>query len=58
MSEFAGKRKIYMSKYQLGLYEKAMPGSLSWVEKLQAAKEAGFDYVENSNSISFEIRVI
>ena len=37
-----------MSKYQLGLYEKAMPGNLSWQEKLQAAKEAGFDYVEMS----------
>jgi len=37
-----------MCKYQLGLYEKAMPGNLSWREKLQAAKEAGFDYVEMS----------
>ena len=37
-----------MSKYQLGLYEKAMPGNLSWQEKLQAAKDAGFDYVEMS----------
>ena len=37
-----------MCKYQLGLYEKAMPGTLNWVEKLQAAKEAGFDYVEMS----------
>ena len=37
-----------MSKYQLGLYEKAMPGNLSWQEKLQAAQDAGFDYVEMS----------
>ena len=35
-------------KYLLGLYEKAMPGSLTWAEKLQAAKAAGFDYVEMS----------
>lgn len=35
-------------KYLLGLYEKSMPNSLSWVEKLLAAKKAGFDYVEMS----------
>lgn len=34
--------------YQLGLYEKAMPSDLTWKEKLLAAKEAGFDYVEMS----------
>lgn len=34
--------------YQLGLYEKSMPGTLSWKEKLEAAKEAGFDFVEIS----------
>ncbi|MBP7727136.1 MAG: L-ribulose-5-phosphate 3-epimerase [Mitsuokella sp.] len=34
--------------YRLGLYEKSMPACLSWVEKLQAAKTAGFDYVEMS----------
>jgi L-ribulose-5-phosphate 3-epimerase len=37
-----------MKKYLLGLYEKAMPDSLSWVEKLLAAKKAGFDFVEMS----------
>lgn len=38
-----------MSKeYTLGLYEKAMPDNLSWKEKLLAAKEAGYDYVEIS----------
>jgi L-ribulose-5-phosphate 3-epimerase len=37
-----------MKKYQLGLYEKAMPSSWSWVEKLSAAKEAGFDFLEIS----------
>lgn len=35
-------------KYSLGLYEKAMPSELSWEEKLLAAKEAGYDFVEIS----------
>lgn len=34
--------------YRLGLYEKSMPNTLTWVEKLNVAKEAGFDYVEMS----------
>ena len=34
--------------YSLGLYEKSMPKELSWREKLTAAKEAGFDFVEIS----------
>ena len=37
-----------MKKYSLGLYEKAMPGTLDWKEKLEAAKEAGYDFVEIS----------
>lgn len=37
-----------MKGYQLGLYEKAMPSSLDWREKLQCAGQAGFDYVEIS----------
>lgn len=37
-----------MKGYTLGLYEKAMPGHLSWEEKLLAAKDAGFDFVEIS----------
>ena len=37
-----------MKHYQLGLYEKAMPGTLSWREKLEAARDAGFDFVEIS----------
>lgn len=32
----------------LGLYEKSMPGGLSIGEKLEAAKAAGFDYLELS----------
>lgn len=34
--------------YTLGLYEKSMPSELSWKEKLEAAKIAGFDFVEIS----------
>lgn len=34
--------------YQLGLYEKAMPSTLSWLEKLNQTKAAGFDWLEIS----------
>ncbi len=34
--------------YSLGLYEKSMPNSLNWEQKLQTAKKAGFDFVEIS----------
>lgn len=37
-----------MKGYTLGLYEKAMPDSLTWKEKLLAAKSAGYDFVEIS----------
>jgi predicted hexulose-6-phosphate isomerase len=37
-----------MAEYKLGLYEKSMPGTLSLREKLAAAKDAGFDYLEFS----------
>jgi len=37
-----------MSVYQLGLYEKAMPAGLTWSEKMNAAREAGFDHLEIS----------
>lgn len=37
-----------MKKYTIGLYEKAMPPTLSWREKLSFAKEAGYDFVEIS----------
>ena len=32
----------------LGIYEKALPDSFSWKEKIQAAKAAGYDYIEIS----------
>ncbi|MDR2097477.1 MAG: L-ribulose-5-phosphate 3-epimerase [Spirochaetaceae bacterium] len=37
-----------MKKYQLGLYEKAMPGDLSVPQKLIETRDAGFDYLELS----------
>lgn len=37
-----------MNTYQLGLYEKATPAELPWEDRLVAAAECGFDYVEIS----------
>ena len=37
-----------MAKYALGLYEKAMPGYMTLGQKLDCAKDCGFDYVELS----------
>ena len=34
--------------YTLGIYEKSMPGNLSWKEKLTIAKNAGYDFLEMS----------
>ena len=34
--------------YQLGLYEKAMPSTLTWLEKFNQTKAAGFDWLEIS----------
>lgn len=37
-----------MNAYSIGLYEKAMPASLTWREKLECAKTCGYDFVEIS----------
>ncbi len=37
-----------MRAYTLGLYEKAMPGVLTWKEKLETARAAGYDFLEIS----------
>ncbi|MBQ3089764.1 MAG: L-ribulose-5-phosphate 3-epimerase [Oscillospiraceae bacterium] len=37
-----------MKQYAIGLYEKAMPKSMSWREMLLCAKDCGYDYVEIS----------
>ena len=36
------------NRYELGLYEKAMPNNLSWKEKLELTRKSGFDYLEMS----------
>lgn len=38
----------FKDTYRIGIYEKASPPELTWEERLTAAKEAGFDYVEMS----------
>ncbi|MCR2026362.1 L-ribulose-5-phosphate 3-epimerase [Anaerotruncus colihominis] len=37
-----------LGDHLLGLYEKALPASMSWSERLHAVKELGFDYMEIS----------
>src|SRR5512145_1771978 len=37
-----------MFKMPVGLYEKALPAALSWEERLDAAGQAGYDFVEIS----------
>ncbi len=37
-----------MSRYLLGLYEKAIPEGMGFLERLMTAKEAGFDFLEIS----------
>ena len=34
--------------YKLGIYEKALPADLSWEERLDVARQGGFDYLEMS----------
>lgn len=43
-----------MKKYEIGLYEKAMRNTLTWKEKLQCAKECGYDYLEISIDVTEE----
>ena len=43
-----------MKAYEIGLYEKAMRNSLGWREKLECAKECGYDYVEMTIDASEE----
>ena len=43
-----------MKAYEIGLYEKAMRNSLTWREKLECAKECGYDYVEMTIDASEE----
>jgi predicted hexulose-6-phosphate isomerase len=41
-------KEFFVRDYQLGLYEKALPPTLSYFEKLTEAGSAGFDYLELS----------
>lgn len=43
-----------MKEYFVGLYEKAMPNTLSWREKLECTKENNFDFIEMSIDESCE----
>lgn len=40
--------QVNQMKYQLGLYEKAIPAGLSWDEKLEVARKLNYGYVELS----------
>lgn len=40
-----------MKTYSLGLYEKAMPSSLTWREKLQTAKYYEWDRYADSHDV-------
>ena len=37
-----------IKKKAIRIYEKALPNDFTWLEKMQAAKQAGFDYIEIS----------
>lgn len=37
-----------MKEYAIGLYEKAMPDTMSWEEKMLCARDCGYDYIEIS----------
>ena len=37
-----------MNDSRIGIYEKALPAALTWRERLDAAKRAGFDFLELS----------
>lgn len=37
-----------MNQYAIGLYEKAMPKTMNWVQKLHCAKDCAYDFLEIS----------
>lgn len=43
-----------MKKYDIGLYEKAMPADMPWLEKLRFAKKCGYDFIELSIDVTDE----
>ena len=42
------RKEFDLERYDIGLYEKAMPATLTWEERLACAKECGYDFVEIS----------
>ena len=47
-SRLAAEGSTAVRAYSIGLYEKAMPGSFTWEEKLRCAKECHYDFLEMS----------
>ncbi len=45
---FARRWRPLVPRLSLGIYEKALPAALTWPERLNAAKRAGFEFVEIS----------
>ena len=43
-----GEIDVRYQKKAIRIYEKALPNDFTWLEKMQAAKQAGFDYIEIS----------
>lgn len=39
---------VDLKKNPIGIYEKALPNKFNWNEKVEAAKKAGFDFIEMS----------
>ena len=37
-----------LDKLNLGIYEKALPKDIDWVERIKLVKECGYDFVEIS----------
>lgn len=37
-----------LDRFPLGIYEKALPKNINWLERLQMAKDAGYEFVEIS----------
>ena len=37
-----------LNKLNLGIYEKALPKDIDWVERIKLVKECGYDFVEIS----------
>lgn len=43
-----------MKRYDIGLYEKAMPADMTWQEKMEFAKRCGYDFIELSIDVTDE----